>query len=234
MNKIIVTTSWDDGHVLDIKLAALLRKYGLKGTFYISPLDSHALPDERLTPEQIRELSNDFEIGAHTMTHPDLLKLSYADAEKEMRESKLYLEKIIGRPVTAFCYPSGYYNEQHVSMVKHIGFAVARTVKRFSFCLSKDSFQMETSVHVYNHWSDFWDILLFSRFNPVKFLRYYRHWDELAIAMFEKVLKEGGVFHIWGHSWEINRNKDWKRLERVFRYISGRSNLSYVSNRELV
>ncbi len=234
MNKVIVTTSWDDGHVLDMKLAALLRKYGLKGTFYISPLDSHTVPSERLIPEQIQELSKDFEIGAHTMTHPNLLKLSYADAEKEILDSKLYLEKVINRPVTAFCYPSGRYDKQHVSMVKRIGFTVARTVKRFSFHQLKDSLQMETSVHVYDHWSDFWDILRFSHFNPVKFLRYYRHWDELAIAMFEQVFKTGGVFHIWGHSWEIDRNNDWKRLERVFRFISGRSNVLYVSNKEIV
>ena len=31
----IITTSWDDGHPLDFKLAELLNKYNLKGTFYI-------------------------------------------------------------------------------------------------------------------------------------------------------------------------------------------------------
>jgi hypothetical protein len=34
---IYVTTSWDDGHKLDMKLAVLLKKYGIKGTFYICP-----------------------------------------------------------------------------------------------------------------------------------------------------------------------------------------------------
>lgn len=234
MKKVFVTTSWDDGHVLDMKLAALLQKYNLKGTFYISPLNQHITPEDRLTSDQVLELAKNFEIGAHTMTHPDLLKLSYTDAEKEVVDSKLHLEKIIGKSVTAFCYPSGRYGDQHVSMVKRLGFHVARTVRRFSFGISKDSFQMETSVHVYNHWSDLFDILVFSRFNPINFLRYYRHWDELAIAMFEKVLKDGGVFHIWGHSWEIDRNNDWKRLERVFRYISGRNDVFYISNKEVV
>ena len=34
--KIYVTTSWDDGHSLDMKLYNLLEEYGLKGTFYIT------------------------------------------------------------------------------------------------------------------------------------------------------------------------------------------------------
>jgi peptidoglycan/xylan/chitin deacetylase (PgdA/CDA1 family) len=37
MNKVTVTTSWDDGHILDVKLSELLKKYNLKGTFYIAP-----------------------------------------------------------------------------------------------------------------------------------------------------------------------------------------------------
>jgi len=36
MKKVIVTTSWDDGHLLDLRLAQLLQDAGLKGTFYIS------------------------------------------------------------------------------------------------------------------------------------------------------------------------------------------------------
>jgi len=30
-----VTTSWDDGSVIDLRLGALLTKYGMEGTFYI-------------------------------------------------------------------------------------------------------------------------------------------------------------------------------------------------------
>lgn len=31
--QIIVTTSWDDGHKLDLKLAKLLEKHEIRGTF---------------------------------------------------------------------------------------------------------------------------------------------------------------------------------------------------------
>lgn len=32
--QLIITTSWDDGHPLDLKIAELLDKYGINGTFY--------------------------------------------------------------------------------------------------------------------------------------------------------------------------------------------------------
>ena len=35
MRKAIVTTSWDDGHPLDLRVVDLLARYGIKGTFYV-------------------------------------------------------------------------------------------------------------------------------------------------------------------------------------------------------
>jgi ABC-type uncharacterized transport system YnjBCD substrate-binding protein len=52
--------------------------------------------------------------------------------------------------------------------------------------------------------------------------------------MFDRVNREGGVFHLWGHSWEIDRYKDWDRLEKVLRYISGHENVTYATNRDLI
>lgn len=234
MPKVYVTTSWDDGHIFDMNLAVLLRKYHLKGTFYIAPKNRNIPTQHRLSDEQIKELSREFEIGAHTMTHPDMLKIDDNSAEDEIRESKSYLENVIGRSVTSFCYPSGEYDKRHVRMVRDMQFAVARTVRRFSFSFRADRYQLPTSVHAYNHWSDAWQIALFSRFNPFLFIKYYRHWDDLAIAMYDHVAKNGGVFHLWGHSWEVDQNNDWKRLELVFRCISGKNDVFYVSNKEVV
>ncbi|MDP4020950.1 MAG: polysaccharide deacetylase family protein, partial [Candidatus Adlerbacteria bacterium] len=118
MKNIVVTTSWDDGHVLDMRLAALLKKYNIKGTFYIAPKNREIPAEKRLTESQIKELSHDFEIGAHTMTHPRLTRTSDAEAREEVHSSKTYLEEITGRGVTSFCYPQGYYTSAHVAMAK--------------------------------------------------------------------------------------------------------------------
>ena len=64
-------------------------------------------------------------------------------------------------------------------------------------------------------------------------MKQYLNWDELAISVFNKIAEDGGVFHLWGHSWEIDKNKDWERLERVFRHISNHPTISYLTNGEL-
>ncbi len=34
-NNVIVTTSWDDGHPVDLKVADILLRFGVKATFYV-------------------------------------------------------------------------------------------------------------------------------------------------------------------------------------------------------
>ncbi|OGC85088.1 hypothetical protein A3F55_03060 [Candidatus Adlerbacteria bacterium RIFCSPHIGHO2_12_FULL_53_18] len=233
MKPVIVTTSWDDGHVLDMRLAALLKKYGIKGTFYISPQDREIPAKKRLTDFQIQELARDFDIGAHTMTHPRLPQVSDAEAEQEISNSRTHLQQVTGQPVATFCYPRGEYLPKHVSMVRRAGFSYARTTNRHVFT-EQPPLESATTIHCYDHWSDALKVAIFARFNPVTFLRFYRKWDTLALAMFDRVFAEGGTFHLWGHSWEIDKNDDWERLERVLRAIAGRSGVQYDSNSDLV
>ena len=228
----VVTTSWDDGHILDFKIAELLRAHGLSGTFYISPKNQEVAQDKRLTPEQIVTLSKDFEIGAHTMTHPRLTTTSDRQARYEIYGSKEYLETVTKQKVVSFCYPQGYFNERHKRMAKDAGFTIARTVARFSFCVGNDRFEAPTTVHAYRHWSDFLPIL--RAVGPFKFLRCYLNWDELAIELFEKTATKGGIFHLWGHSWEIDDNGDWERLARVVRFIGSKDGMRHATNAELV
>src|SRR5262249_40656948 len=58
-------------------------------------------------------------------------------------------------------------------------------------------------------------------------------WAALAIALFDEVHATGGVFHVWGHSWEIDQRHDWQRLERVLTHISRRDDVRYVTNSDL-
>jgi len=97
-----------------------------------------------------------------------------------------------------------------------------------------DPYEAGTSLHVYNHrfGFDLWQTARFAKFQPLKVLRCLE-WDTLAKAMFDQVIKEGGIYHIWGHSWEIDEHDDWERLENVFRYISANPKATYVTNGEL-
>src|SRR6185437_13933944 len=230
--KLIVTTSWDDGHKLDIKLAKLLKKYGIKGTFYVSPKNHELDKNKRLTNAEIKTLSKDFEIGAHSMTHPHLTKIATNIAYNEIKESKEYLERIIGKKVLSFCYPYGDFNNKVASLVEQNGFSLARTTKRYNFGKSKDSFALPTSFHTYNHFTDAHKIVGFAGLN-IKNLFKYINWENLAIDLFEEANKNGTVFHLWGHSWEIEKFNAWDKLENVLQHIAQKSNVSYITNGEL-
>ena len=108
MAKLIVTTSWDDGSILDLKLAQMLTKYGLKGTFYIPKSPKNVTP---LRKTDIAALAAEHEIGAHTVNHPHLAQIPPAEAKTEIEDSKIYLEEILGKKIVMFTYPFGEYNE---------------------------------------------------------------------------------------------------------------------------
>ena len=35
-----------------------------------------------------------------------------------------------------------------------------------------------------------------------------------------QALKFGDVFHLWGHSWELQETGQWQRLEKLLRFMS--------------
>ncbi len=233
MKTAVLTTSWDDGHRCDVRLARMLKGHGLKATFYVAPENQEFAKQDLLSLPEIRDLSQDFEIGAHSMTHRRLPTISEQEAAREIIESKAVLEQVIGKEIKVFCYPGGAYTKLHVQLVKDAGYRYARTVARHTFTVD-DPYEAGTSVHAYNHGFgfDLWRTARFVKFQPIKVLRCLE-WDALAKAMFDQVIKEGGIYHIWGHSWEIDEHDDWERLENVFRYISANTKVSYVTNGEL-
>lgn len=234
-----ITTSWDDGDILDMRVAAMLDKYNLKGTFYI-PQEYWG---QRLSDAEIKSLSKSHEIGAHTLGHVDLDKVPLSDARHEIEGSKRWIEAVTGSPCNMFCYPKGLYTADVVQEAKRAGYKGGRTVKQFSLSVG-DPFEMETTIHVYpmpfRYGAGIRRIL-----GPIK-NRYpgYRSlgaslWDmrsfeSAAKASFDTALRRGGVFHVWGHSWEVEKYHLWEQMERVFAHMANRSDCAYVTNGELV
>jgi peptidoglycan/xylan/chitin deacetylase (PgdA/CDA1 family) len=67
-------------------------------------------------------------IGAHTRSHPVLSVCSEEQARREILESKLDIERALGRPVWAFAYPFGNpstMGEREVQLARESGFACA-------------------------------------------------------------------------------------------------------------
>jgi peptidoglycan-N-acetylglucosamine deacetylase len=229
---VLVTTSWDDGHILDRKLAGLLDDYGLRGTFYVAPRNIELPPWDRLRSRDLQALARHFEIGGHTSTHLRLTTLPDAAARREIVEGKDDLEQVIGASLRSFCYPGGQYRRRHSAMVREAGFDLARTARR-GVTGRSPRYETHTTVHAYRHLVDGPAALRLAGGNLSNARQMFWNWDVFAMTMFDQVLTGGGIFHLWGHSWEIEQNDDWQRLERVMRYIGNRPDVKYVDNGDL-
>src|SRR5262249_2044625 len=74
-----------------------------------------------------------FSIGAHTVTHPVLSRLSPERAWEEIHGSKVAIEKVLGDAVHAFAYPNGGpedYDSTVTRLVRDAGFGCALTTRR--------------------------------------------------------------------------------------------------------
>lgn len=99
--------------------AALIREFG--------PLVPRPEDEDywlQMTTEQIRTLSRSpwVTIGAHGYYHNDLSKIPMADAEKEMQDSKRFLENVTGKEVKALAFPYGAYTPGVVEAAKRLRF----------------------------------------------------------------------------------------------------------------
>ncbi len=224
--KLIVTTSWDDGHPADIRLAELLATYGVAGTFYIPNRNSEGRPVVK--ESELRQLSAGFEIGGHSIDHVVLTDLNREQAERQIGDNKRWLEDATSKPVRGFCYVRGRYNRTVTDIVKRAGFDYARTVENLHAGVTHDPFEMPTTIQLFPH-NKFTYIKNFSR-GRLAFTRARLLWTTLAsrnladrIGRLIDVCEDtGGCFHLWGHSWEIDEQNLWNDLETILRRLSAR------------
>ncbi len=233
----LITTSWDDAHPLDVKLAGYLRRQGIHATFYAPRRSDQA----NLSPDAIRELSSDFEIGAHTMSHVDLLTVGRGRQAAEIKDSKKWVEDITSKPCTMFCPPFGRYDEVIVDIVRNAGYVGFRTVESMSISfprLASSVYVFPTSIQLCNHGalgylknsakrSSLTNLINYARYGFGRPLR------EAAMLLLKAIQTRGGCFHLWGHSWEIEQQGLWGTLDEVLSVIASLAlTIPAVSNTE--
>ena len=98
---------------------------------HLARLAKGRLPDDlMMTTDQVRTLyDSGMQIGAHTVSHPILARISDADARQEITDSKKVLEALVQAPIKLFAYPNGKpdndYTATHAAMVRAAGFSAA-------------------------------------------------------------------------------------------------------------
>jgi peptidoglycan/xylan/chitin deacetylase (PgdA/CDA1 family) len=115
----LAAVTFDDGMRNNHTTALpILSEYGIPATVYVtigfiggeSPWIGSGGDREMMDEHELRELAAaGWELGAHTMTHPDLSGLDYDACLKEIEDSRVELERIGGVRVETFAYPFGRY-----------------------------------------------------------------------------------------------------------------------------
>lgn len=207
----IFTTSWDDGHPLDLRVAEVLARHGCTGTFYVPRRNAEGR--SVLSTRELRTLATDFEIGGHSIDH---VRLSRANLD-QIAGCKDRLEHELGREIAGFCYPGGHHDATIRAATRAAGFRYARTIERGP---AGDPFRVPVTLQLYPHARTTY---------LTNFLRHPASLADLAQLVRARDLESridallagaDGVFHLWGHSWELQERGLWELLDRVLARIT--------------
>jgi len=223
--------------VHDLRLAELLSKYRLPATFYIARQHEYGSLPER----EILELGRSFEVGAHTLNHVILDSAADDLAANEIRGSRSWIEQISGHSCPMFCFPRGKFSRRHISMVREAGFKGVRTVELMSRATPRPRcgvVVMPTTIQAFPHKRSVYikNICRRHRFGNLESYLHANgaHWTAVARSLLNWIASCGGVFHLWGHAWEIEQFSLWHDVEDLFRSADEYRSLGkYVNNSEL-
>jgi hypothetical protein len=230
---LLVTTSWDDGHPSDLRVADLLDKYGLSGTFYIPCTNSEGRPV--MSSMKLVELGRRFEIGGHTRDHISLTEIAPHLAAKQILVNKHRLEDLLGREVCGFAYVRGRHNRIVRTLVEEAGYQYARTVKNLMSGPGLDRFKIPTTAQFFPHARSTYVRNYLSKGPTLErgtMLAAVLRKDGLASRCSraaEISAYSGGYFHLWGHSWELDEHDLWGELDCLFGQLR-KLDARFVSN----
>jgi len=121
-----VLITFDDGFKDNYTVAyPILQEYDLPATFFVTT--SFIGQKEYMNWNELKEMiENGFDIGSHTVTHPNLAKIRLPKIEEELRVSKMILEQKLEKEINLFAVP---YGDSHSIMAE-----VIEVVKKYYDC----------------------------------------------------------------------------------------------------
>ena len=105
--------TFDDGYLENYtEIFPILQKHNARITLFLM---INSITPTNLTPEMVAEMSDSglVKFESHTLTHPSLVQISGDDRRltEELQDSKLKIEEMTGKSVTALSYPNGEFND---------------------------------------------------------------------------------------------------------------------------
>lgn len=222
-----ITFSYDDGVTQDERLVKIFNKYGLKATFNLNSelLDKPGelnirgvrVSHNKISPSDVSRIYAGHEVAAHTLTHPLLPSIEDEnEIVRQVEQDRKNLSSLTGYEVHGFAYPCGgvNYSDRVSEIIKsRTGIAYARTIQ------SNGSFDVQQNLY---------------QFKPTVY-----HMDMAnMLSLGEEFLKmtptSPKIFYIWGHSYEFDIENTWDRFEQFCKLISGRNDIFYGTNSEVL
>lgn len=136
-----VTLTFDDGCQSDLRAADILEQFGFNATFYV--VSKFIGQPGYLSVAQLGELVHrGFEIGCHSRTHPNLSLLDSHGLHNEIVVAKVEIEDLIGRHVSHFSCPGGFWSREAAQMASDAGFATMATSRLGLNTLHTDPYRL--------------------------------------------------------------------------------------------
>ena len=207
-----LTMSYDDGRTQDERLIDIFNQYGIKGTFNLNyGIMQH--DNMRIPAERVKELYSGHEVATHTLMHPTIERCPLSETAYEILEDRKGLEMLTGGIVRGHAYPNGSYNKEIKQLFRQLGIAYGRVVEaKPDFALPSDPMEWHPTCH-------------HNASNLMELAEYFANFQK------RQYLK---LMYVWGHSYEFDQAHNWEVIETFCRYISGRNDIWYATNIEII
>jgi peptidoglycan/xylan/chitin deacetylase (PgdA/CDA1 family) len=213
----VLTFSFDDGPIHDVRMMALLDKYGMKGTFHINGANLQGKSEEELLA--FRKRYEGHEIAVHTLDHP-LLPAIEDEKEiiRQVEQDRLNLSEIAGYEIVGMAYPcGGVNNDDRVAEIikNNTGVKYSRTItSSHNFDLQDNLYRFNPSIHVVASWKESM---------------------EKAQEFVSMKTESPKIFYIWGHAYEFDADPSyWDRIDEFCKLISGKEDIFYGTNTDIL
>ncbi len=201
-----VTFSYDDAVVEDVLLVELFNKYKIIGTFNINT--GLFNDNNRLNKNEVINLYKNHEVCAHSLTHPDLTKLTEIELIKEVKDDIENIEKIFDCKCVGLAYPFGTTNSKVKKIIKELGIKHARTVvDTLDVTLPNDLLELPQTCH-HNH----------------------PKLKEIIENFISLDDDNNYLLSIWGHSYDFNdpNQINLKQFEEYLKILTSNKNIQFL------
>lgn len=186
-----LTASYDDGQKEDRPLVEIFNRYGMRGTWNLnaSHIPADVSPAARVAWPEISRLYAGHEVAAHGLTHPRLELIPEERVLMEIAEDRRRLEACVRYPVKGMSLPYGSYDARVLAILERAGIVHCRTTRATqTFALPANFLEWHPTCHHRHDLAKLWQ-------------------DFAALKDPHK------LFYLWGHSYEFERNQNWKIIE---------------------